>query len=138
MHYAKKIVLKNSNVILTSSKRISNYKRGSKFFRNFWEFFWKFLKKNNFLGIFRKLLGIFLGILREFSGNSTGIFWEFFWHSLVIWIAEHSLGILWEFWIAYWHKIVNVTWNDANFDWRRDRTGQQKIKSFKALLQDRA
>ena len=45
------------------------------------------------------------------------------------------LGILWEFQIAYWHKIVNVTWNDGNFDWRRDRTGQgQQIKSLEALL----
>ena len=98
-------------------------------FWNFSGFFWEFL------GIFwrncSEYLGKFWGFYGEFSGNSLWLLSEFF---------VNSFGNLLEFFwnsygIAYWHKIVNVTWNYANFDWRRD--GQQ-IKPLEVLWRDRA
>ena len=106
---------------------------------------WEFLE--SFFGIWGEFFGNLGEIFREFFRNSFGISWEwdFFGNEnslgmRILWEWEffgNSLGILLDVWIAYWHKIVRVTWNDANFDLRRDGQGQQ-IKSLEALLRDRA
>ena len=39
--------------------------------------------------------------------------------------------------IALWHKIENMTWNDAIFDWRRDRTRTRNQILRSALARSR-
>ena len=118
--------------IKTSLKRILTYKRESKCFGSFWEFFWHFLKRNNFLGTFE---------------NCLENFWEFFWIALQCW--GFMFGILWEFFrnslgilLAFFRKsfwILNC--KNCEFDlqwykfWLKERQ-QQQIKSIEALLRD--
>ena len=91
----------------------------SEFFGNFSKiFFWEFLGDfGDFFGNSLRIVWgciVDLGFFWEFFRNFIGILSEFYWNSLGISNCK------------CWHKVVNVTWNDANFDWRGDKDKDNK------------
>ena len=116
----------------TSLKKISTYKRESKFFGNLWEFL------GSGLGIFREFFWNFLGVLLEFFWNSYDTFWDVWLEGsdlgIFCEIFENSWGFLWEFYRNSFGILFILTQScECDMNWcnfwqgeTRTRTGQDR------------